>query len=84
MADLDSGRRPQAGHLLFRGADVETYIRARAQTEDDHRHKLETNYRSQPGLVAAVNALFKHPVALGQATSIFFAQSQVSQRQAFF
>jgi exodeoxyribonuclease V beta subunit len=52
---------PKQAIYSFRGADVETYIRARAQTEDDHRHKLETNYRSQPGLVAAVNALFQAP-----------------------
>jgi exodeoxyribonuclease V beta subunit len=52
---------PKQAIYSFRGADVETYIRAREQTASNHRHKLETNYRSQPGLVAAVNALFRAP-----------------------
>ena len=52
---------PKQAIYSFRGADVETYIRAREQTANSHRHKLETNYRSQPGLVAAVNALFRAP-----------------------
>ncbi len=50
---------PKQAIYSFRGADVETYLKAREQTADDHCHRLETNYRSQPGLVAAVNALFK-------------------------
>ncbi|MEY3942620.1 MAG: hypothetical protein RLZZ133_310 [Pseudomonadota bacterium] len=50
---------PKQAIYSFRGADVETYLKARGQTADDHCHRLETNYRSQPGLVAAVNALFK-------------------------
>ncbi|MGA1476902.1 MAG: exodeoxyribonuclease V subunit beta [Burkholderiaceae bacterium] len=52
---------PKQAIYSFRGADVETYIRAREQTAHNHRHKLETNYRSQPGLVAAVNAIFQAP-----------------------
>jgi exodeoxyribonuclease V beta subunit len=49
---------PKQAIYSFRGADVETYLRAREQTAEKNCHRLQTNYRSQPGLVTAVNALF--------------------------
>ena len=69
---------PKQAIYSFRGADVETYIRAREQTADDHRHKLETNYRSQPGLVAAVNALFRAPSG-ARAGYFDFLSAEASQ-----
>lgn len=61
------GAAPEAGLLLigdpkqaiyaFRGADIHTYLSARAEAEAPH-YSLDTNHRSTTGMVAAVNALF--------------------------
>ncbi|HEJ9414318.1 TPA: exodeoxyribonuclease V subunit beta [Proteus mirabilis] len=47
---------PKQAIYAFRGADIFTYIRARQQT--DHHYTLNTNWRSAPGMVSAVNKLF--------------------------
>ena len=59
--------RPETGLLLigdpkqsiygFRGADIYSYLRARAATQGRH-HALATNFRSTRALVAAVNQVF--------------------------
>jgi exodeoxyribonuclease V beta subunit len=60
----DEGRRgslflvgdPKQAIYSFRGADLHTYLAARAQT--DSRYALDTNRRSTPALVSACNSLF--------------------------
>ncbi|MBN1614078.1 MAG: exodeoxyribonuclease V subunit beta [Deltaproteobacteria bacterium] len=47
---------PKQAIYSFRGADVFAYMRAAAQA--DRRYTLAENWRSEPGLVAAVNRLF--------------------------
>ncbi|MBN1605142.1 MAG: exodeoxyribonuclease V subunit beta [Polyangiaceae bacterium] len=52
---------PKQAIYAFRGADVFTYLEA-ARDPRTARHTLGTNYRSDPGLLSAVNALFSsHP-----------------------
>jgi exodeoxyribonuclease V beta subunit len=50
---------PKQAIYAFRGADVFTYLEA-ARDPRTVRHTLVTNYRSDPGLVSAINALFGH------------------------
>ncbi|EFK09439.1 exodeoxyribonuclease V, beta subunit [delta proteobacterium NaphS2] len=68
------GGRPQTAFLMigdpkqsiyaFRGADIQTYLRARKDT-GDVPHTLDANYRATKELVHAVNQMFgfanKHP-----------------------
>jgi exodeoxyribonuclease V beta subunit len=49
---------PKQAIYGFRGGDIATYLRARAQTE--HCFALDTNYRASQALVAALNALYAH------------------------
>ncbi len=48
---------PKQAIYSFRGADIFTYLQARADTEGQH-YSLDTNYRSVPALVAGINHLF--------------------------
>jgi len=48
---------PKQSIYAFRGADINSYLRARAATAPRH-HALGTNHRSEAALVGAVNALF--------------------------
>ncbi|WP_374289448.1 exodeoxyribonuclease V subunit beta [Pseudomonas fluvialis] len=48
---------PKQAIYAFRGADIHTYLRARAATTGRHYH-LDTNYRSSEAMVEAVNRLF--------------------------
>lgn len=47
---------PKQAIYGFRGADVSTYVRAAGSA--DHKHDLDTNYRSESGLVRAINTVF--------------------------
>ncbi|MFB0905905.1 MAG: UvrD-helicase domain-containing protein, partial [Pseudomonadales bacterium] len=47
---------PKQAIYSFRGADIHTYLQAKNDSE--HRHRLETNWRSSAELVAATNQLF--------------------------
>ena len=47
---------PKQAIYSFRGADIFAYMRAAAQA--DRRYTLDENWRSEPGLVEAVNRLF--------------------------
>ncbi len=49
---------PKQSIYAFRGADIESYIRARRATAGRH-YALDTNYRSTQPLVQAVNRLFE-------------------------
>lgn len=62
------GREPDPGLFMigdpkqsiysFRGADIFAYIRARRETPAGAAHTMDTNYRSTPAMVRAVNRLF--------------------------
>jgi len=47
---------PKQAIYSFRGADIFAYLKA--CTDVDHRYTLETNWRSDPPLIQAVNNLF--------------------------
>jgi len=49
---------PKQAVYSFRGADVFTYARAAAAVEEANTHTLLYNWRSAPGLIEAVNAVF--------------------------
>ncbi|MBK4714920.1 MULTISPECIES: exodeoxyribonuclease V subunit beta [Tenebrionibacter/Tenebrionicola group] len=49
---------PKQAIYAFRGADIFTYMRARSEVSA--HYTLDTNWRSSPGVVAGVNALFSH------------------------
>ncbi|GIU14311.1 RecBCD enzyme subunit RecB [Shewanella sp. MBTL60-007] len=49
---------PKQAIYAFRGADIHTYIQARAQTAK--HYNLDTNYRSNRQMVDAVNRIFGH------------------------
>lgn len=58
---------PKQAIYEFRGGDVHTYRRARQDVEQaapGHVYSLQNNFRSEPGIIAAVNALFEKPGAL--------------------
>ena len=52
---------PKQAIYKFRGADVFAYMEA--QGDADRRYTLGYNYRSEPGLVGAVNTVFSRPAA---------------------
>ena len=49
---------PKQSIYAFRQADIYTYLSAAASFGNDSRASLDTNYRSQPSLVHAINTLF--------------------------
>jgi exodeoxyribonuclease V beta subunit len=60
---------PKQSIYGFRGADINSYLSARASTEGRH-YQLGTNYRSTAAVVEAVNGLFLH-AEHGFATGAF-------------
>jgi len=48
---------PKQAIYSFRGADVFAYLKAREKCT--HTYTLDTNWRSEPGLVQAINTVFK-------------------------
>jgi exodeoxyribonuclease V beta subunit len=57
---------PKQAIYGFRGADIQSYLRARHATQGRH-YWLGTNFRSTAGVVAAVNQLFLHAEGKGEA-----------------
>jgi exodeoxyribonuclease V beta subunit len=53
---------PKQAIYAFRGADIHTYLSARAEADAPH-YSLDTNHRSSTGMVAAVNAVFSRAEA---------------------
>ncbi|MGI5870157.1 MAG: UvrD-helicase domain-containing protein [Kiritimatiellia bacterium] len=49
---------PKQAIYRFRNGDIETYVRATQGIPEDARHELDTNYRSEARLIAAVNQIF--------------------------
>lgn len=56
---------PKQSIYAFRQADIYTYLKASSSMGSNRQSSLDTNYRSQPGLVAALNALFDPATAPG-------------------
>jgi exodeoxyribonuclease V beta subunit len=49
---------PKQAIYSFRGADIVTYLGAARATPEGRRHTMVVNYRSDPSLLAALNAFF--------------------------
>ncbi|HPE73415.1 MAG TPA: 3'-5' exonuclease, partial [Candidatus Competibacter sp.] len=49
---------PKQAIYSFRGADIFAYLAARNDTPDANRHTLDVNWRSDPHLLTALNAVF--------------------------
>ena len=58
---------PKQSIYGFRGADIESYLRAREATAGRH-YALSTNYRSTTDLVSAVNQIFLQAEGTGSAS----------------
>lgn len=54
---------PKQAIYSFRGADLNTYLKAAREVPTTHRHTLDCNYRSAAAMVAATNHLFHHSPA---------------------
>ncbi|MBN1635671.1 MAG: exodeoxyribonuclease V subunit beta [Deltaproteobacteria bacterium] len=50
---------PKQAIYSFRGADIFTYMDASSRVAERNKHTLRTNWRSEDGLVQAINTLFK-------------------------
>ncbi len=62
---------PKQAIYSFRGADIFTYLQARKDTQGRH-YSLDTNYRSVPALVSAVNHVFDLAArGVGQTPFVF-------------
>lgn len=51
---------PKQAIYSFRGGDIFTYMQAKEDVGEDSLYTLETNWRSTPNLIGAVNTLFRH------------------------
>lgn len=49
---------PKQAIYGFRGADIYTYLEAREDAHEEQRYSLSYNYRSNEGMIEAVNTLF--------------------------
>jgi exodeoxyribonuclease V beta subunit len=54
---------PKQAIYGFRGADIFAYLGAKRRTPPERRWTLAQNWRSDPAMVAAVNALFDRPAS---------------------
>lgn len=52
---------PKQAIYSFRGADIYTYMKAAANVEVDLDFTLTTNWRSDAGLITAINTIFSRP-----------------------
>ncbi len=66
---------PKQAIYSFRGADIHTYLHARDATHNRH-HALDTNYRSTPELVEAINRLFSRAEQHPQGAFLFKKQEE--------
>lgn len=64
---------PKQSIYRFRRADVNSYLRARAQTPAEEIVQLQTNFRSRSGLLFAINAVFREVFA-NECADIDFAE----------
>jgi exodeoxyribonuclease V beta subunit len=66
---------PKQAIYKFRGADIFTYLQARASTEGRH-YTLGKNFRSTADMVRAVNHLFDHAESAPQGAGAFLFREQ--------
>lgn len=66
---------PKQAIYKFRGADIFTYLQARASTEGRH-YTLGKNFRSTAPMVQAVNHLFDHAESAPQGAGAFLFREQ--------
>ena len=69
---------PKQAIYRFRGADINTYLKAAHQSQEQHR--LDTNWRSSVSIVEAVNHLFGANKSFSQDESISFFPSLPSEK----
>jgi exodeoxyribonuclease V beta subunit len=65
---------PKQAIYAFRGADIFTYLKARAATDGRHEH-LDTNFRSSEAMVEAVNRVFGFAEASWPKGAFLFRQA---------
>ncbi len=65
---------PKQAIYAFRGADIFTYLSARAATAGRHEN-LDTNFRSSDAMVAAVNRVFEHAEAQFPRAAFLFREA---------
>ncbi|HBX55240.1 exodeoxyribonuclease V subunit beta [Pseudomonas sp. UBA2684] len=68
---------PKQAIYAFRGADLATYLKARAEAA--RQYSLATNHRSTPELIAALNQLFRRPMPFAEK-GLDYPQVGASQR----
>ncbi|SFP52834.1 exodeoxyribonuclease V subunit beta [Pseudomonas borbori] len=68
---------PKQAIYAFRGADLATYLQARAEAA--RQYSLATNHRSTPELIAALNQLFDRPMPFAEK-GLAYPQVGASQR----
>ncbi|TCJ84646.1 exodeoxyribonuclease V subunit beta [Cocleimonas flava] len=49
---------PKQAIYSFRGGDIHTYLKAKADTDESNHHTLKTNWRSHDKLISAFNTLY--------------------------
>jgi exodeoxyribonuclease V beta subunit len=74
---------PKQAIYGFRGGDIFTYMRARSEVTDGTIYTLDTNWRSSPGVIGAVNALFgtRPENAFVYGDSILFSAASAAQKE---
>jgi exodeoxyribonuclease V beta subunit len=74
---------PKQAIYSFRGGDIFTYMQAKQDVGDGGLYTLETNWRSTPEVINAVNAVFQHRKqdAFVYADSIPFAPVQPADKE---
>lgn len=73
---------PKQSIYRFRGADVFAYLGATAHRRAMRRLSLRRNYRSQPALVRAVNAIFKRGNPFLRPEQVQFEEVDAATRQS--
>jgi len=73
---------PKQAIYSFRGADLFAYIRAASYVE--RRYTLAENWRSEPGLIRAVNTLFARPKHPFLYEAVPFEEAQAARRESPF
>ena len=71
---------PKQAIYSFRGADLFAYIHAASRVQ--RRYTLSENWRSEPGLIRAVNALFSRPASPFLYRTVPFEKAQPAVREA--
>ncbi|MEM9103539.1 MAG: exodeoxyribonuclease V subunit beta [Pseudomonadota bacterium] len=74
---------PKQAIYSFRGADINTYLRAKSEISSDKLFTLNTNWRATPAMVEVTNAIFSlNPTVFDEEHKICYQQIQASSRYA--